>query len=185
MIESGASSQFIDLDFARSLNLNLNLKNKPEDLVLADGLMSKVGQITHTCTLNLTIDQHLETLTFQVTKLAGWNLIVGKLWLRRHNPRIDWCLNTITFGSGYCQAYCLPVREQCPSVQCPPAYCIAIISRATFKVAARQAGTEIFAATMKSIPDEPADNAVNFVPEEYYEYLDLFTKKEAENLPPH
>jgi len=89
MIDSGASSQFIDLDFTLSLNLPLDLKRKPEDLVLADGVHSKVGQITHTCSLRLTIDQHVEDLTFHVTKLAGWNMIVGKPWLRRHNPTID------------------------------------------------------------------------------------------------
>jgi len=89
MVDSGASSQFIDLDFALNLNLPLATKEKPEDLVLADGARSIVGQITHTCTLKLAIDQHIEELTFQVTKLAGWNLIVGKPWLRRYNPTIN------------------------------------------------------------------------------------------------
>ena len=82
MIDLAASSQFIDLDFALSLNLALDLKRKPKDLVLANGVHSKVGQITHTCSLRLTIDQHMEDLTFYVTKLAGWNIIVGKSWLR-------------------------------------------------------------------------------------------------------
>ena len=79
MIDSGASSQFIDHDFTLNMNLKLNLKEKPEDLVLADRVRFKVGQITHMCTLRATIDQHLEDLTFYITKLAGWNLIVGKL----------------------------------------------------------------------------------------------------------
>jgi len=78
MIDSGASSQFIDLDFALSLNLPLDLKRKPEDLVLADRVPFKVGQITHTCSLRLTINQHMEDLTFHVTKLAGSNIIIGK-----------------------------------------------------------------------------------------------------------
>ena len=78
MIDFGASSQFIDLNFALGLKLALDKKTTPENLVLVDGVCSKVGQIMHTCTLKLMIDQHLETLTFQVTKLAGWNLIVGK-----------------------------------------------------------------------------------------------------------
>ena len=67
MIDSRASSQFIDLDFALGLNLALDKKTTPEDLVLADRVRSKVEQITHTCTLKLMIDQHLETLTFHVT----------------------------------------------------------------------------------------------------------------------
>jgi len=86
MIDSGASSQFIDLDFAMNMNLPLVPKGKPEDLVLADGARSIIGQIMHICNWKLAINQHVEELTFQVTKLARWNLIVGKPWLRRHNP---------------------------------------------------------------------------------------------------
>ena len=78
MIDLGASSQFIDHDFALNMNLKLDLKDKLEDLVLAEGVHSQVGQITYTCTLRVTIDQYMEDLTFHITKLAKWNLIVGK-----------------------------------------------------------------------------------------------------------
>jgi len=110
MIDLGASSQFIDLDFAMNMNLPLVPKGKPEDLVLANGARSIVGQITHTYNLKLAIDQHMEELIFQVIKLAGWNLIVGNPCLRCHNPSINWVINTIAFSSGYCHAHCLPVR---------------------------------------------------------------------------
>jgi len=78
MVDSRASSQFIDLAFALNVNLPLVPKGKLEDLVLADGACSIVGQIMHTCNLKLAIDQHIEELTFQVTKLGRWNLIIGK-----------------------------------------------------------------------------------------------------------
>jgi len=78
IVDLEASSQLIDLDFARNLNLPLIPKGKPEEFVLADRAHFVVGQILHTCTLKLAIDQHIEKLIFQVTKLAGWNLIVGK-----------------------------------------------------------------------------------------------------------
>jgi len=70
MMDSGASSQFNDLDFALNMNLPLVPKGKPEDLVLADRARSIVGQITHTCNLKLAIDQHIEEVTSQVIKLA-------------------------------------------------------------------------------------------------------------------
>ena len=101
MIDSEASTQFLDLDFAVRNNLPLDLKPKPETLIVVDG-REATNQLTHTCTMNLTIDQHLETLTLQVTKLAGWNMILGKTWLKKHNPVIDWTKNTVTFSSGYC-----------------------------------------------------------------------------------
>ena len=35
--------------------------------------------LTHTCTLELLIDQHPETVTFQVTKLAGWQIVMNEV----------------------------------------------------------------------------------------------------------
>ena len=77
MIDCGTSTQFIDRDFAQTLNLTLDLKPKPETLIVVDGRESE-NSLTHTCTIDLMIDQYLETVTFQVTKLAGWQMILGK-----------------------------------------------------------------------------------------------------------
>ena len=137
MIDSGASTQFIDLDFAVKNNLPLNLKPKPETLIVVDGREAE-SQLTHTCTLDLTVDQHLETLIFQVTKLAGWNMILGKTWLKRYNPIIDWTKNTVTFGSAYCQAHCLPTHTPQPTNTMVTPDKITMISRATFHLATQQ-----------------------------------------------
>ena len=75
IIDSGESMQFIKLEFAVKKILPLTLKPKPETLIVVDGREAE-NQLTHTCTLSLTVDQHLETLTFQVTKLAGCNMIL-------------------------------------------------------------------------------------------------------------
>lgn len=109
IIGSGASTQFINLHFVLINNLPLTLKPKPETLIVVDRKEAE-NQLTHTYTLSLTVDQHLETLTFQVTKLAGCNMILGQTWLKRHNPVINWTQNTITFTSGYFQAHCLQTR---------------------------------------------------------------------------
>ena len=127
MIDSGASTQFIDLDFVVKNNLPLTLKPKPETLIVVDGREAE-SQLTHTCTLDLNVDQHLEILTFQVTKLVGWNMILGKTWLKRHNPVIDWTKNTVTFRSGYCQAHCLPTQVPQPIDTPITTYKIAMIS---------------------------------------------------------
>ena len=108
MIDSGASTQFIDPEFAPGLGLQLDPKSVPESLIVVDG--RRAAPLKHTCTLDLLIDQHLETVTFQVTKLAGWQMIKGKTWLKKHNPIIDCTRNSVAFASGYCQAHCLPVR---------------------------------------------------------------------------
>ena len=189
MIDSGASTQFIDLEFAVKNNLPLTLKPKPETLIVVDGRKAE-SQLTHTCTLDLTLDQHLKTLTFQVTKLAGWNMILGKTWLKRHNSVIDWTKNTVTFGFGYCQAHCLPTRAPQPTNTVVTTCKIAMISRAAFQITSQQEDSQIFLLAMSTIQEDvdPAKHSeypANLVPEQYHNFLPLFTKKGADKLPPH
>ena len=189
MIDSGASTQFIDLDFVVKNNQPLTLKPKPETLIVVD-VREAESQLTHSCTLDLTVDQHLETLTFQVTKLVGWNMILGKTWLKRHNPVIDWTKNTVTFGSSYCQAHCLPTRTPQPTNTIVTPYKIAMISRAAFRLATQQEESQIFLLAMSTIQEsiDPAkypDYPANHVPSKYHDFLSLFTKKGADKLPPH
>lgn len=87
-IDSGASTQFIAIDLAVKNNLPLKLKPKPETPIVVDGKEAE-NQLTDICTFRLTVHQDLETLTFQVTKLADWNMILRKTWLKRHNLVIN------------------------------------------------------------------------------------------------
>ena len=169
------------------MDLQLDPKSVPESLIVADGY--RAAPLTYTCTLDLLIDQHLETVTFQVTKLAGWQMILGKTWLKKHNPVIDWTRNSVTFASEYCQAYCLPVRHSEPILANPDpqvsSYKIAMISRAAFKYAANSAGSEIFVIATSAVRDKPdpakhPDSLAKVVPEAYHQFMPLFTKTEAD-----
>ena len=62
MIDSGASTQFIDIDFVVKTNQPPTLKPKPETLIVIDGRETK-SQLTNACTFYPTVDQYLETLT--------------------------------------------------------------------------------------------------------------------------
>jgi hypothetical protein len=114
MVDCGATSQFIDRDFALKNGFELRRKAVPEVLTVVDGRTSVAGDLTHEVTIQLLIDQHLENVVFQVTKLGSVPLILGKTWLRRHNPLIDWVNNTVNFRSAWCQAHCLPHRHEAP-----------------------------------------------------------------------
>ena len=200
MIDNGASTQVIDPDFIMNLNLKFDLKPKLDTLIVFDGRESE-DLLTHTCTLNLTIDQHLETLTFQVTRLAGWQMILGKTWLKKQNSAIDWLRNSVSFASGYCQAHCLPTRSPTNSAPsqtpgnpaAPGQYKIALVSRVVFRHAVKAPASELFMMAMSAIrgqPEQPdpakhPNYHANLVPECYHDLLPLFMKKGADKLPPH
>ena len=70
MIDCRASTQLIHSELVWKLGLPFKKKPQPKLLIVVDGRETEVP-LTHTCTLKLLIDQHLETIVFQVTKLAG------------------------------------------------------------------------------------------------------------------
>jgi hypothetical protein len=212
MVDCGATSQFIDQDFALKNGFKLRRKAVPEVLTVVDGRTSVAGDLTHEVTIQLLIDQHLENVVFQVTKLGSVPLILGKTWLRRHNPLIDWVHNTVNFRSAWCQAHCLPHRPHHeapepsratpePSRATPAAssFSISMIGAAGYTIAARQKHSISFVATIRDLFPEDDDDDDNvpgdskqdmeqlrkLVPPEYHDHLLLFTKKEADKLPPH
>lgn len=201
MLDSGATSQFIDQEWAISQGLVLKKKKHPECLTVVDGRPSVAGDITHEVTIKVLIDQHSENLTCRVTRLGDHKLILGKSWLRLHNPVIDWQRNTVLFGSGFCQAHCLPLRQTpAPSFSVPSQnnnrFSISMVSATCFLATARQKSTELFAVSVRDIQkaldikkktasEELADMRKT-IPSDYHEYIDLFLKEVADaKLPPH
>jgi hypothetical protein len=60
--------------------------------------MPDKARITHEVSkVELRIQKHQEVITFDVFRLATYNVILGLPWLREHNPRIDWKLKVFTF----------------------------------------------------------------------------------------
>jgi hypothetical protein len=106
-LDCGASNNFIHDSFAKQHQIELIPKIKPVPVTLADGLPSSKGNITHcTANLELRIDDHRESISFEVTSIPNYSIILGIPWLRQHNPNINWTRSRITFNSPYCQMNC-------------------------------------------------------------------------------
>ena len=107
MIDSGANSRtFINSDFARKNHLPLADLAEPRDLNVADGRPVISGAITQFVRSSMRISRHSEEVSFLATTLGAAPVILGKPWLRDHNPQIDWVLNRLTFSVPRC-ASCL------------------------------------------------------------------------------
>jgi len=70
----------------------------PVPVYNADSTLNKSGSITHMCELVVTIGDHVETNT------GSSNAIIGFLWLRFHNPLVDWRTGKICFTN--CPSAC-------------------------------------------------------------------------------
>src|SRR5690606_10160201 len=107
MIDSGASTQFIDLDYCTAKGIDLHRKEMPGYVTTIDGRPVGKDDIEFEAFIDLTIDNHKETVTFSVIELTKYPLLLGKSWLKLHNPHIDWASNNIHFNSEYCETNCL------------------------------------------------------------------------------
>src|SRR3954471_6297466 len=95
LIDSGSSGNFVREKFANSIQLSLQPKNIPYQVKLADKMTLDVNQAAPRTELQ--IQDHCDTIDLDVLPLEGNDVILGKPWLRKHNPHINWRRNKITF----------------------------------------------------------------------------------------
>ena len=90
MIDSGATSPFLDQNFAKRLRIRTFPLRHPITVYNIDGTKNRAGKIDRCASLQLTVDQMSEWMDFLVTDLGGEDIILGLPWLRAANPNIDW-----------------------------------------------------------------------------------------------
>ncbi|SPC61966.1 uncharacterized protein UHOD_12133 [Ustilago sp. UG-2017b] len=200
MIDSGATTNFIDLRFVTLHSLPLTSKLLTETLLLADGktqvIISKEVQLS--C---LVAELFPSDITFQVTDLGLCPIILGLPWLKGANPNIDWQSGNITTRSPP-----LTPLQRAPSQlssTSPPASpdvdvidAIAFnkslqsdcITWGTLYPSAIQSQHLLATTTTSSVATTALayDTGLSdIIPPEYHQYLDVFSRVEADKLPPH
>src|SRR4051794_6272478 len=94
LIDSGSSGNFVREKFAKVSQIPLHPKQTPYKVKLADKTTLDVDRFA--ANIKLEIQDHTDTLDLDVLPLEGNDIILGKPWLRKHNPDIDWRENKIT-----------------------------------------------------------------------------------------
>ena len=90
LLDSGATGECIDRDYARSCRFNLIKLTQLIPVYNVDRSPNEAGSITEVVSLILCHKKHLEQTTFAVTSLGRQKMILGHSWLHKHNPKIDW-----------------------------------------------------------------------------------------------
>ena len=94
LLDSGAGGEFIDQNYAKTLNLPLGTLDKPIPATNVDGTLNKKGTIKHYVNLELEIFGQLQTIRLLVTGLGKQKSLLGFPWLQKNNPIIDWQTST-------------------------------------------------------------------------------------------
>ena len=98
LLDSGATSLFIDEDFVRAKNISVTRLPKAIPVYNIDGTLNQHGSVRETVDLILRYKDHTERATFYVTALGGVAVILGHPWLSRHNPQIDWTTGEVVMS---------------------------------------------------------------------------------------
>lgn len=80
--------------FAKELKIPYVLKGRTDQVKLANGLTLESSQEAK---MQFSMSNYKDTETFHITDIQGFDLILGKPWLSRINPRIDWKAGTLRF----------------------------------------------------------------------------------------
>ncbi|SOV06442.1 uncharacterized protein UDID_17465 [Ustilago sp. UG-2017a] len=200
MIDSGATTNFIDSRFVTLHSLPLTLKPLTKTLLLADGktqvIISKEVQLS--C---LVAELFPSDITFQVTDLGLCPIILGLPWLKGANPSIDWKSSNITMQSPPLTPSLMAPSQPSPTL--PSASLdIDVIDAIAFDQSLRSdcltSGTlysspvqsqHLLATTTASSDTTMAlaydAGLPDIIPQEYHQYLDVFSRVKADKLPPH
>ena len=98
LIDSGATDCFVSTAFVENKELDLNKRKEKVKINLADGTtrVSKL-YIKQAC---VDFEEHREFLDFTVINIPNYEAILGKSWLDRWNPAINWKENSMQWKVG-------------------------------------------------------------------------------------
>jgi hypothetical protein len=103
LVDSGATSSFIEQTFGAQQNILVVKKSTPVPVEVIDGRTIASGAITHETTpLELCISKHTEKIVLNIISTPHYPIILGLPWLEAHNPIIDWRSRTLTFSAQRC-----------------------------------------------------------------------------------
>ena len=136
LIDCGASRDFVGFHAIRRLQLPTSRLSAPLRVKLANGTIASTDLTV--CT-TLTLADWSEECPFVVTELAGVDFILGKPWLARHNPQIDWASNTILE----------PFYLEAVSSPCTPTLSMLSASRMAKVISMRD--SEVYLCTIKEV----------------------------------
>ena len=98
LIDSGASANFVDESFVAYHRLRTADKLVSDVVKLADGFEQDSSLMIPKCKMH--INSYKDADTFHVTTLQNFDAILGKSWLERINPTVNWKQNFMTFTHG-------------------------------------------------------------------------------------
>ncbi len=107
MLDSGAMGNFVSSEWIKASHVKAVSRASSKILQLPDGSQMSSTQSLPTTNIKLFNSRrgshdHCEKMSFDVADLQGYDAILGKPWLDKHNPAVDWKSHIVTLQNrGY------------------------------------------------------------------------------------
>ena len=128
----------------------------------------------------MTIGPHEEKITLDVMKLGNIPILLGNEWLRKHGIKIDFEKSQLKFQSSYCRSNCNIPQSFTIAPKCPQGI-------------QRPEKPDKYLEEIKEIQEHQKQRIYQVsihqnvlqdqVSKEYHDYLDVFSKELADQLP--
>ena len=169
LLDSGANIIFIDQKWARYKNIPLILLWNPIPMFNVDGTKNSTGNITHSADIIIDYQGHQEKVIADVMDLGKNQVILKYMWLKKHNPDIDWTNGKVKITC--CPWSCYLLQEK------------SIFLQTLKKEEVEQAWSAYKIQAMLDKPKKVEKTVEELVPKEYHKYLKVFSKEESERMP--
>lgn len=121
MIDSGATHCFIASSLVKKHNLT-TFAAKPKNVKLPDGTSFPTSTI---CPILININQYKAKIHCYILPLSVSDVILGKNWLTRNNPVINWRSHVMHINANHKRFTLLPSKMQSTS-HTPLANCLSV-----------------------------------------------------------
>jgi hypothetical protein len=90
LLDSGATENFMNLDYAKYLQVPIQRLKEPRKLFNIDGTPNKSGELQYFTDLQTQTGTQRNTLRFFLSNLGENKIILGYPWFAAFQPRVDW-----------------------------------------------------------------------------------------------
>jgi hypothetical protein len=160
LLDSGATENFMSLDYAKYLHLLIKMLKEPRKLFNVDGTPNRAGDLRYFTDLAIRTGTKLTMLRYFLSDLEDNKVILGYPWFAAAQPKIDWAKGWIAYDQ-------LPIVLRAPDA-----------SKARFLP--RQSLARRGILTKRKPEPQQSDN----VPLQYRDYQDIFEQRQEGKLPP-
>ena len=171
LVDSGATENFMNLQYAEYLQLPIKRLNEPRTLLNIDGTPNQLGKLQFYTDLNTRTGSQITTMRFFLSKLGENKVILGYPWFAATQPRIDWKRGWIDHSQ-------LPII-----LRSPDASRARFLPRTINKIQTKKQN-RYFVGRIIIDAENNAETTVNHIPKQYQQFTRVFSENASHEFPP-